>query len=188
MEKEFYTQDEVEKLMDSWILKQENFKKNHPILFKIQGLWLQIKNGDPLWWFKYRFVKKHQYHIVHTGLKPGYHDARTKILYGIFAEFANWAETDRHYEGPIVMSNSKQFDDPDYREYYLLKKEMFDDLQEAYAWWIKIGRDPERYLESFRFSYDNEKVTYNYDKEVEFNEECSKMAGKIIKHLFELWN
>jgi len=42
------------------------------------------------WWFLHRFHPNHQYHIIRTGLKPGYHDPDKRItsaIFGITKEF-----------------------------------------------------------------------------------------------------
>jgi hypothetical protein len=41
--------------------------------------------ADALWWFKYRFIKKHKHHIIYTKMKPGYSDERERILWGLMA-------------------------------------------------------------------------------------------------------
>ena len=38
---------------------------------------------DIKWWFFHRFHPSHQYHIIRTGLRPGYYDPEDRILFGV---------------------------------------------------------------------------------------------------------
>jgi len=60
--------------------------------------------SDTYWWFIHRLVPKHRYHVVDTGLPPGYYDPDIRLLAGIFNEVhkfvANnhwdWTQTEQH--------------------------------------------------------------------------------------------
>lgn len=46
-----------------------------------------------IWWFKWRYVRRHQYNIVRTGLEPGYYDEDTRMLHACMAllcQFVEW--------------------------------------------------------------------------------------------------
>jgi hypothetical protein len=43
-------------------------------------------------WFRYRLHPKHHYHIVRTGLSPGYYDQDTRMLHACMALLADWIE------------------------------------------------------------------------------------------------
>lgn len=47
---------------------------------------LRRKLKDLWWWPKYRLMRRHQYHIMRTGLKPGYHDPDFRITSAVFEE------------------------------------------------------------------------------------------------------
>lgn len=49
------------------------------------------------YWFYYRFVPKHKYHLIDTGLKPAYYDIDTLMLHGMFALLVRYV--DREHEG-----------------------------------------------------------------------------------------
>lgn len=36
------------------------------------------------WWFVHRLVPRHKYHVIYTGLTPGYHDGFDRIVWGSF--------------------------------------------------------------------------------------------------------
>lgn len=48
--------------------------------------------GRIYWWFQHRFNPRHRYHIVYTGLKPGYYDTDTRLLYSNFNLVCNYFE------------------------------------------------------------------------------------------------
>lgn len=72
-----------------------------------------LRFRDARYWFLYRFSKDHQYHIVRTGLEPGYYDVDTIMLnacmtllcryvedeQGGVDKLAIWAE---ELQGPVV--------------------------------------------------------------------------------------
>lgn len=52
----------------------------------IQALHKQFyRISDARWWLKYRLLPKHQYHLVRTGLEPGYHDYDERMLHAAMA-------------------------------------------------------------------------------------------------------
>lgn len=43
------------------------------------------------WWFRHRFVPWHRYHVVHSGLRPGWHDTdrlMEAVILKLFVDFA----------------------------------------------------------------------------------------------------
>lgn len=51
-----------------------------------------------VWWFKYRLQPKHQYHIIRTGLRPGYHDVCTLMPVAIVKLFKDYIEIEKPFE------------------------------------------------------------------------------------------
>jgi hypothetical protein len=47
---------------------------------------------DAKFWIFYRVHPKHRYHIINTGLEPGYYDEDTLILHGCFAMLERYIE------------------------------------------------------------------------------------------------
>ena len=59
----------------------------------ITGLHRLLKrNSDVLWELKWRFIPKHRYNLVRTGLKPGYYDQDTRILHACLALMGEYIE------------------------------------------------------------------------------------------------
>ena len=67
------------------------------------GKWWHTYLFMPIWsvgrggyeaqlWFNYRFNPKHQYHLINTGLEPGYYDVDTLMLNGCFALLKRYVE------------------------------------------------------------------------------------------------
>ena len=65
----------------------------------IQCFWvLRRRLRDAKWWLLHRLVPRHRYHIIRTGLKPGYYDPDWRIT---FAVFEIVAEFKHHVDGLI---------------------------------------------------------------------------------------
>ena len=187
--------------------KNLEFDKKHPIFSKIINYWYQFSNPGPIWWLKYRLIPRHRYHVVKTNLKPGYHDPRTRILHAVFCDFESWALSDYHTDGYIVSGkinipknivgdakvsydNGTTASEEDI-EYYKSKKDMFDDLREAYVWWTSINRNPEKWIEDTCFIGDgteNNKYKWDIDLENKLEDEIADKLQKVIKHYRNLWN
>jgi hypothetical protein len=52
---------------------------------------------DLPWWFRWRLQRRHQYHIVRLGLKPGYYDPYLRVLYAVLEETRRFVA---HEAGP----------------------------------------------------------------------------------------
>ena len=197
--------------MDKWELERLEFAKKHPILAKIKDIYRSLRwslnNPGPIWWIKYRIIPKHKYHVIYTKLSPGYHDPSARILSAVFGELEDWANRDYHTDGYIVSGRiaipkaivgdvanvSYDTGEPateDDIEYYLMKKDTFDDLREVYLWWIKIGRDPDRWIEEqcWENQEDRKNPENIFEREEMLSDEIKKMLVKVITHYRELWN
>lgn len=90
-------------------LKFETFEEFRDWLFRPRTFWERVRYGIPrffsdmYWAFKYRFVPKHKYNIIRTGLKPGYYDPSIKITFGIFEEVSRWVE----HNNPIICEDDE---------------------------------------------------------------------------------
>jgi len=101
-----YTLDEVLKGFDSMPWYKE--------------LWYALLRTprDSYWWFIHRFHPSHKYHLVDTGLKPGYHDPDIRIMHAIFSEAERFVEDNITFWG--------------YDEEH---RKAWDILTEAVSWW-----------------------------------------------------
>lgn len=50
--------------------------------------------NDYKWKFIHRYIKKHQYFLVHTGLAPGYYDIDTRMLWANFNLLCSYVENE----------------------------------------------------------------------------------------------
>jgi len=74
------------------------------------------------WWVRHRIDPRHRYHVVSTGLPPGYHDPDVRLTAAIFNETARYVERTK---GVIDWS---------------LHDEAWMAFSEAAAWW-DVHRD-----------------------------------------------
>jgi hypothetical protein len=79
-----------------WRVWKETTRTEHPVAwftfetvidgaFDVLRYRVQRPLQDARWWLVHRLCPKHRYHIVDTGLRPGYHDPDTQMLHACFA-------------------------------------------------------------------------------------------------------
>ncbi len=69
-----------------------------------------FKIDDASWWLIYRFNRNHQYHIIRTGLKPGYYDTDDLLEAAILTLFFRFVEVER--DGPDeIKANIAEFEE-----------------------------------------------------------------------------
>ena len=93
----------------------------------------------------------------------------------------------RHYDGDIVRATEHARTDPDYIAYYQSRKDLFDDLRSAYAWWISVGRDPQAHSEALCFREIDGEQKYDAHKEEDLRAEATRMLGLVVMHRTHLW-
>lgn len=75
----------------------------------------------PTWFLKYRFCRKHQYHIIRPKtLKPGYHEISDRILHGVMHEVVEY-----YFEQASIVA----WDESPYKEAY-------QQMAEIVKYWI----------------------------------------------------
>ena len=64
-------------------------------------LWYDICRTRPIrrvsdvwWWLLHRVHPRHRYHVMRTGLTPGYYDPATRIVCGVLAEITHFVDSD----------------------------------------------------------------------------------------------
>lgn len=55
-------------------------------------IWSRSKIRDWYWWLEHRLNPGHRYHVIDTGLKPGFYDPETRILYAVMEEVCSFFE------------------------------------------------------------------------------------------------
>jgi len=108
--------------------------------------YIKQKLRAPIHWFKHRFIKKHKYNVIYTGLKPGYYDCDIRIVYGVFKPFEEfmefqlsphshikWYFTDEEIEKELehVSDEDKDF----HRNGFIHKNAIWKELLTIYSWW-----------------------------------------------------
>ena len=90
---ELYADNKHEKMM---MRKHLGYR----LLDKAQDLWLWLNPliEKPYWWFLYRFVPRHRYHVLKPRtLKPGYHWQGRRIFHAAFEELVSYVEEQTSY-------------------------------------------------------------------------------------------
>lgn len=77
------------------VLGYKLYAKNVPPLISWLGKKVFIPSYDLSWWVKHRLMPTHQYHIIRTGLKPGYYDTDEVMLHGCFALLVMFIEKEK---------------------------------------------------------------------------------------------
>lgn len=95
---------------------------NYP--FNLQGL------IDFKWWFLHRFHPSHRYHIMKTGLKPGWHDYDSLILHVAFKNFVDHFEYIEEHDG-----EENEYD-PAFKKIIEQQKKKYTELIRLREWWL----------------------------------------------------
>jgi len=88
--------------MHEWTKIERLQRENHPVacfLLNDVPRYFAVKKmrlDDAIWWVKYRTMKKHNFHIVDTGLNPGYHDSDEILLHSSMAVLVDYVENSNH--------------------------------------------------------------------------------------------
>lgn len=99
---------------EQWRNWEKEQRSNRPIAFffyvtvkeSIRDLWTSFVYNcwiTPIYAIKYRTT--HRYNILHTGLKPDYHDFDRRILHGVFNELVNFVECDKAWLNVVFGDN-----------------------------------------------------------------------------------
>lgn len=61
----------------------------------IPSAWWALRRFDLPYWFRSRFVPSCRFHVVNTGLSPGWHDVDERILYACMALLCSYVEDEQ---------------------------------------------------------------------------------------------
>lgn len=94
----------------------------------LMALWRRSRVRDAVWWVRHRIDPRNRYHVIHTGLSPGYYDPDTQILHavmGIVERFVtltrdtvDWSYSEEHRRTWKVLTDALAF----WREYQAFEK------------------------------------------------------------------
>lgn len=118
-----------------WRLWRARMKRERPIawffrmtlwregIYFIWSVWVKRPIVDAWWAINYRVVPRYRYHVVRTGLTPGYHELSTRMLYACFALLAECVE---HKIVSADWSEDEQ------------GKRAWEELAVLYHWWREV--------------------------------------------------
>ena len=61
----------------------------------IPSAWRTLRRLDLPYWFRSRFIPSRRYHVVNTGLPPGWHDVDERMLYACMALLCSYVENEQ---------------------------------------------------------------------------------------------
>jgi hypothetical protein len=132
---------------------------------KLDWYFIRRKLARPYWWFAYRFVPKHQYHIIRTELEPTYWDCDTRILHGAFAPFKEFMDNIYENKGHVIWDYSEtEADENIPQEYIDERKQLWAAMECLYYWWTtREEREKELYK---NFSLEREEEMWKEEEEM----------------------
>lgn len=127
------------------------------------------------WWIKYRVIPKHRYHVIKTGMKPGYCDVDERMLQACMSLLCDYIEKEEGGEDEVAKSikylEEQKALDPTY------PSSSIDSLKEAleiYHWWKRERQDWIDYNDAVRGII--------YCKPMEFKETDDPNLKKLVIH------
>ncbi len=158
------------------------------------GPWFEIKyaiynffyNFPGRWWFSHRFIPKHRYNIIRTGLKPGYYDPDTQMLYGIMKLFCDWYDTCHHL---IKVEDFKDIKDEHSLTYLETNRSAFEEYKRIYDWWkLEVKGDVDSWIVSKVYEPDADKGDrWNWKLEESMQEEITNNLVSLMKLRSHFW-
>ena len=123
-------------------------------------LWDRLVS-DPYYWVKYRTVSK--FHVVDTGLEPGYYDKDHLMIHACFTLLVQFVEKEQpyYYDDP-PMESDPEWDPKHYKE----KTE----IMELYNWWK-----------------NRPKGEHNYENSLAAHEEDQRQLHRLIDIRPRMW-
>lgn len=207
---------------EEWREFDKEFKKNAPVRFFIKNIILvrikQIKRryiDDSINWVRYRTTRR--FHIINTGLKPGYYDKDHIMLHGNFSILKNYVEVEcaamHNWDKPVKEAN----DGVKHLEWEISlgeesprQSESAKEILTLYKWWTEIRPNRERvklpikaeealskrkWTDTFfdtmeRVEKDDEYKNYikeSHEQTDAWNQEDDDMLIRLIKIRKNLW-
>lgn len=105
----------------------------------IEDILYQIKQFK--YYLKYRFIRKHQYNRVETGLKPGYYDISETIIFALFHAIQTFVDKEHSgresFSKRIEALKQEMSEEPDADYKAVIQKSIDSDLNilEIYDFW-----------------------------------------------------
>lgn len=120
-------------------------------------LWWSIKHRakNAYWWFRHRLDPRHRYHVVRTGLCPGYYDPDIRLMAAIFNETSLFIER----TGSLIRWNDDGHHAAAYKafteaaEWWKAHKDDLGDCDESDAEWQEAKRLMQAVIENLRIMW-----------------------------------
>ena len=156
----------------------------------LKNIWYPVTRffSDIYYWFVYRFHPKHQYHVVSTGLPPGYFDTDHRMFHCCFNLLKEYVEFELGGIEKLSRWENKSWETEgfsskkEYEEYVDLDREM----REIYNFWVNVRparEDPyENWNKRDNFSWD---LSFKIDQE--YDRQDQDMLLRLIKIREHLW-
>lgn len=143
----------------------------------------KFRNG--YWWVMHRIHPRHRYHVVRTGLPPGYWDFDTQILHACFECLRRYVEIEvREWEGRENWRTVKGHDPED--EFIRQDVERRTEILALYDWWTK-GR-PARPEPWAKEPWDQNVDGHEADRQEQAQrDEDQEMLARLVKVRPFLW-
>lgn len=99
--KKFFPERPVAASMKEWFFIHKKEKEAHPFLYWIDKDVMQffslqkMRLDDMKYWFMYRFIKAHKYHLVDTELGYGYHSNDRILMHANFKILKDFVEIEK---------------------------------------------------------------------------------------------
>lgn len=106
------------------------------------------------YWFLYRLHPRHRYHVVRTGLPPGYYDQDTRMLHACMALLGDWVEENGGVERIVEWSAElRAATNASTQEVNIRQAGIQDEAIAIHRWWTverpEAERDKEKALDDW---------------------------------------
>lgn len=154
--------------LDEWETWRKETTKKHPIRYFLHHtfsievtVWARRLFKDPYWWIRHRISPAHRYHIIDTGLTPGYYDPDHRILFGIM----NMVEK--------------------YVEYTADKTDWTSDPGHEYAW--KVMTEAAEWWKENKENFSNGRINLTHEEESRLEDEADDHLACLMRVRQYLW-
>lgn len=137
---------------------------------------------DAIYWFKYRIQPRHKYHIVRTGLPPGYYDEDTRILHACMTALCEYVEQGCDGEAELEKFNADLRDPSSHvhgtEELNLEQAKQQEEALAIYRWWkYQKPADEKRQDDALTEWHDNRDKPGTQERWEAMNEIEAKVAA-----------
>lgn len=189
---------------DEWLAFDRKFKKEAPLRYFFdktfpRKVWIPFtakleKIGR---WFRYRFQKEHKYHLIDTGLEPGYYVYSHRMLHGCFSLLVDYVEVDRasHYRCWMENKDNLQTNKEQGLAYLNWEMTLGKDnpdqaaaakvIKDLYIWWTET-RPARKFRDPDYNTYREEEDYILYSMTNEFRKKYPEEDKKRSQYFSEL--